>query len=444
LHQVIAPFISTLYCIVMLYWIGKWPVFKLPGLPKYAAQLVFLLKFGAGLFLTWIYTNYYTDRSTADLYKLFDDSKFMYEALFDKPKDFFKMISGLDNNAPYFDHYYFKMNNWYRPYDVDYDVYYDTRTLIRLNAFVRLFSLGVFAVHTLVWCFLSLIGLCLIYKACYRYFHEKQYWLGASVFLMPSVLCWGSGVLKEGIVFFWMGVMIYSIFQWINVGFKISYLLAITLSVIGFSLLKVHILFAFVPGLLAFIICRIRAYKNVRLTYLLVLTLIVAVGFNIQLVFPSINFIKVIAFKQQALLRLAYYTDSGSLTEMNPLDPSFFGFLRNWPEAIINATFRPSIFDAKNAMQWFSAYENLFISVCIILCIGLYKPITDPSKRAFAWFCISFTLVLFSIMGLTTPILGTLVRYRMPALPFLMLALILFTDTKRLIKLFKEFIWKYD
>jgi len=222
LQQVIAPFISILYCIVMLYWVGKWQVFKLPGLPKYAAQLVFLLKFGAGLSLTWIYTNYYTDRSTADLYKLFDDSKFMYEALFDKPKDFFKMISGLDNNAPYFDHYYFKMNNWYRPYDVDYDVYYDTRTLIRLNAFVRLFSLGVFAVHTLVWCFLSLIGLCLIYKACYRYFHEKQYWLGASVFLMPSVLCWGSGVLKEGIVFFWMGILIYSIFQLINVGFKLS------------------------------------------------------------------------------------------------------------------------------------------------------------------------------------------------------------------------------
>ena len=84
----------------MLYWIGKWQVFKLPGLPKYTAQLVFLLKFGAGLSLTWIYTNYYTDRSTADLYKLFDDSKFMYEAIFDKPKDFFKMISGLDNNAP--------------------------------------------------------------------------------------------------------------------------------------------------------------------------------------------------------------------------------------------------------------------------------------------------------------------------------------------------------
>lgn len=423
----------------MLYWIGKWQVFKLPGLPKHAAQLVFLLKFTSGLALTWIYTNYYTDRSTADLFKLFDDSKFMYEAILDKPKDYFKMLLGLDNNAPYFDHYYFKMNNWYRPYDVDYDVYYDTRTLIRLNAFVRLFSLGVFAVHTLVWCFLSLIGMCLLYKACYRYFYEKQYWLGACIFLMPSVLCWGSGVLKEGIVFFWMGILIYSLFQWINVGFKISYLLAIILSVIGFSLLKVHILFAFIPSILAFIVCRIRAYKNVRFTYLFLLTLIVIIGFNIQYLFPSINFIKVMAFKQQALLRLAYYTDSGSLTEMNPLDPSFFGFLRNLPQALINATLRPSVFDAQNAMQWFAALENLMISAFIIFCIGLYRPILDPKKRAFVWFCLTFTVVLYSIMGLTTPILGTLVRYRMPALPFLMMAIVLLMDTNRLSQLYREF-----
>jgi hypothetical protein len=171
--------------------------------------------------------------------------------------------------------------------------------------------------------------------------------------------------------------------------------------------------------------------------------MIVIVGFNIHLLFPSINFVKVIAFKQQALLRLAYYTDSGSLVEMNPLDPSFFGFLRNWPQAIINAAVRPSVFDAKNAMQWFAAYENLFITVCIILCIGLYKPITDAKKRAFVWFCITFTLVLYSIMGLTTPILGTLVRYRMPALPFLMMALILLTDTNRLTKLIKDLLRRY-
>jgi hypothetical protein len=174
-----------------------------------------------------------------------------------------------------------------------------------------------------------------------------------------------------------------------------------------------------------------------------VLLAIVIVGFNIQYIFPSINFVKVIAFKQQALLRLAYYSDSGSLIEMNPLDPSFFGFLRNWPFAILNATLRPSILDAQNAMQWFAAFENLFILIAIIFCIGLYKPIAEPPKRAFVWFCLTFTLVLFSIMGITTPILGTLVRYRMPALPFLTMAIILLSDLERWTLILKEFLRKY-
>ena len=146
------------------------------------------------------------------------------------------------------------------------------------------------------------------------------------------------------------------------------------------------------------------------------------VGANIQYIFPSINFLEVISSKQQAIIRLAYYTDAGSVLHMNPLEPNIFSFLRNLPEALFNAAFRPSIIDAQNALQWFAAFENAFILLCFILAIALYTPQEDPIKRAAGWFCVSFVLVLFSIMGLSTPILGTLVRFRMPAIPFLFIA----------------------
>lgn len=426
------------YLVVFLYLIGRWEAFRLPGLPRRTAAVLFLLKFGAGLALAYIYTEYYTDRASADVFKLFDDSRYMYEAIHSKPEDYFRMITGLDHNAPYYDRYYFRMNNWYRPYDVDYNVYHDTRTLIRLNAFVRLFSFGIYGIHVLVWCFLSLIGLCLIYKTFYRYAADRPWWLASGIFLLPSVLCWGSGVLKEGIVFLLLGILVYCAFRWLMIGFKLRYIIYLLIAFAGFNLLKVHVLLSLIPAFIALVICRFTAFRHIRLTFVLVTGIITLLALNIQHLFPAIHFMEVISLKQQAMLRLAYYTGSGSTVDMQPLEPTFWSFLRNWPEALINAALRPSVLDATTSIQWLSAFENFFIGVCMILCVGLYVPVKDGEKRAVVWFCLCFTLVLYTIMGLATPILGTLVRYRMPALPFLFTAMVLLTDVNRLARIFRE------
>jgi len=410
----------------------------LPGLPNYSAVVIYLIKFAAGVALAWVYKEYYTDRSTADMYKLFDDSKFMYEALSDKPADFFKMVIGLDNNSPYFDQYYLKMNNWYRPYDVETGIYNDTRTLIRLNAFVRIFSFGVYSVHILVWCLFSMLGLSLVYRTFYRFLPEYSYLLAGSVFLLPSVLCWGSGVLKEGVVLLLMGVFISALFRWTLVHFKWKYPLMIAISIFGFYLLKVYILIALIPGSLAFVSSRLWGFKRVRSLFVGSLIIFGLAGCFIQYVIPPINLLELIAFKQQAILRLAYYTDSGSVLDINPLEPNVFSMLRNTPEALFNAAFRPSLIDATNMLQWMAAIENAFILLSFILSIGLYKPQQDSVKRAAAWFCLSFVFLLFLIMGLSTPILGTLVRFRMPALPFMFIAFMLFSDLPRLIALKNE------
>ena len=433
--------LSIVYLFLFLFITWRWRLFRLPGLPDWISPAVLLLKFCAGLTLTWIYTDIYTDRSTADIFKLFDDSAYMYEALDSKPMDFLKMVFGLDNNAPYYDHYYFKMNNWYRPYDLDYSVYNDTRTLIRLNAAIRIFSFGYYSIHVLFWCLISLTGLSLLYRAFHRFLFDRPYWLGFSVFLLPSVVCWGSGVLKEGVVFFLLGLLIYSFFQMIHRGFRVKYLLVIFFAILGFNLLKVHILLSLLPGMIALIVCKLNRYKQVGVVFPIVLFILTILALNIQLIIPSINFMEVLSIKQQAILRLAYYVDSGSAISMNPLHPNVMSFLRNLPEAIINATFRPSIWDADTSLQWFAALENLFLTVFIILSIGLYSKQTDPIKLSVVWFCFSFVLVLFSIMGLTTPILGTLVRYRMPALPFLFIGFILITDTKRLKRILLQVIF---
>ena len=47
-------------------------------------------------------------------------------------------------------------------------------------------------------------------------------------------------------------------------------------------------------------------------------------------------------------------------------------------------------------------------------------------------FALAFSLFLLTIIGLTTPILGAIVRYKIPALPFLILVALLFLDVQKL------------
>ena len=105
--------------------------------------LLFLaLKVLAGVGMYWLYTSYYPDRSTADIFKYFDDSKVMFDALFEQPGDYFKMLFGIANEGAHFDEsYYQQMNHWFRKWERG--IYNDSHTIIRFNALVRLFSFWV-------------------------------------------------------------------------------------------------------------------------------------------------------------------------------------------------------------------------------------------------------------------------------------------------------------
>ena len=187
-------------------------IFNLPGIKRRYVLVALYIKIIAGLGITFLYTNYYTGRSEADIFKYFDDSKVMHDALKENPKDYFQMLLGIHNDNSYFDNeYYKKMNNWYREYETV--TYNDTHTIIRVNAFLRIFSFGFFQIHNLLLLFLSFIGLVALYKAFYNYFKNKAYLLFAAIFLIPSVLFWSSGALKESILIFAMGIFIYSIQQ---------------------------------------------------------------------------------------------------------------------------------------------------------------------------------------------------------------------------------------
>jgi hypothetical protein len=77
--------------------------------------------------------------------------------------------------------------------------------------------------------------------------------------------------------------------------------------------------------------------------------------------------------------------------------------------------------------------ENLVILAFIILCIIFIKPLSGIQWE-YVFFCSSFVILQFLIIGCTTPILGAIVRYKVPALPFLLITFLLLLDKEKIIK----------
>lgn len=409
------------YAAIGIFLIGKLSFFKIAGLSTRFLQGVFLLKILAGTALVAIYTYYYTNRSTADVYKYFDDGQVMFNAIKHSPVDYFKMLFGIGNDTPHFATYYNQMNNWYRVYESN--LYNDSHTIIRFNAFVMLFSGGYIGVHTVVMCFLSLIGLTALYKVFSPQFKGREMLLAVAVFLIPSVVFWGSGVLKEGLLFFAIGVAIYNLQLLLN---KERSLWSIAYVVAALALIficKMYVLIALLPGIVAHIWASRTGNKRIYLKYIAVLSICTIAAVNIKVVLPKDDFLETLSEKQRDFMGLAQSMHSGSIIHINKLEPTFKSFAMNAPEAFFNTLLRPFIWEAKSPFEIAAALENLALLVLIIF--ALIKLDREKLKHPLVPFCLSFIVILFVLSGIATPVVGALVRYKTPALLFLVIVLLM-------------------
>ena len=97
--------LSIFYFLIFCFIICKISFFKDSKIPTHWFICIFGIKVIVSILLTVIYTKFYPDRDTADIFKYFDDSLVMFEAIKNSPIDYFKMLFGFD-----YDYTYFKVN----------------------------------------------------------------------------------------------------------------------------------------------------------------------------------------------------------------------------------------------------------------------------------------------------------------------------------------------
>jgi len=240
--------------------------------------------------------------------------------------------------------------------------------------------------------------------------------LFAAVLLPLSLLFWGSGVLKEGLLIFGLGLLFLSI---VRLDQK-RYIATVALMVPAIWLLlytKAYVFIAFGPALLFAVMVVTTGKRWLIPKFIGLHTLLFAFVFSLGYWVNDYDVLHMFQLKQQDFYNLAKLSEPGSLIDIPPIRNTA-DLIFNTPTALFNTYFRPHIFEARSATFLMSALENLFYLLLIGWTIFKFR---KPSEKntVMALFCLSCVLGLGLLIGLITPVLGAVVRYKIPALPFL-------------------------
>lgn len=296
-------------------------------------------------------------------------------------------------------------------------------------------------------CYLPVWRLFLIFTREFKGIKYKQFaWC---ILYTPSVVFWGSGIMKDSITFAATCLYVYG-FYWFftQKKFKVSYISALIVGAYLLISIKPYILFALLPGsTLWFITLRINRIKNGFLKIMIapaLITLGIVVGvFLLQNLADNLgdySMDKVIskASGAQQDLKQAYY--GGNTFNIGDYEPTIEGMLSVSHKAIFAALFRPTVLDVRNIVMFISALENTFIlGFCLYLLFKLkfFRFFELITSHPLLMFSFVFSLFFAFSVGVSISNFGTLVRLKIPCIPFFLCSLVILNYILNITKKYK-------
>jgi len=303
-------------------------------------------------------------------------------------------------------------------------------TVVRVCSLFVWLSGNNFLTTGLIFAWLSYGGIFRLFLLFNELFPGMEKKFAIAILYMPSVIFWGSSILKDTITF---SASCWMIFAFYNLAIKpkkpIRNLVILILSAFIIISIKPYIFVAFLPGITLWAAYfRILKIKSAFFRLVLgpgIILVGVAISAAIFVTFSksfgeygsidaAVN--KAVVTKND-LTRAEYGKNS---FDIGKIDGSVSGLLSKFPAAVIAGLFRPFLWDASNPIMLFSALENTFLLLMFLRVF--FKNGLQFFPRIFGnpVLVLSFVFSIFFAfaLGITTANFGALVRYKIPAIPF--------------------------
>ena len=307
----------------------------------------------------------------------------------------------------------------------------------RIAAIIELFTFQAYLPTALIYSLISFWGIWKCFKFFNKLFPGQDKIIAISFLYFPTVVFWGSGLGKDSVslgAICGLTVCAYQIFIYKTKLIKNAIGMALCLFVL--FIIKAYIALAFMmPLALSITFIYIGGVKNI-LGKIVVVPLLIGILLGSAILLNGYiqnNFLQfsVESINSRIIVANTVLQEAGSAYDLGikPEDINGLGdMLPFFPKAVVATWYRPWLWEAKNPAMLLSALESVFLLflTLIILIRGYFLKIFYIFLRNPVLFSLFVYAFIFSgLIGLSTGNFGTLVRYKIPMLPFLVMVLLL-------------------
>jgi hypothetical protein len=395
---------------------------KLYNHPEYKYFTYGLLaKITGAIGLGLIYYFYYPDGGDTTNY--FESARAYVNLFFKNKEDFFQGWIGSSKE----DYYFFDEST-------GYPVYYhrDPNSFFVVRLLISLVALGFksYFASAVLTASVTYTGLWKLYQTFLQEFPLLQRELAIAILFIPSCVFWGSGLAKDSFTLSAIGWFTYAFYHFfIKRKFKFIYGLEIFISSFIIIAIKPYIFFALLPGTILWLSNeQISKIKNSTLRFITTPFLLLIGAslayYSLTQMGDSLGLYKVDKVLDQAVIvqqdmKAEYY--HGKSFDIGDFDASAIGVASKAPIAIFSGIFRPGIWDVRNVVMLVSSIENtylLILTIFLLLRLKVFGFFLLIRKHPLLLFSMLFSLFFAFSVGLTVANFGSLVRLRIPELPF--------------------------
>ena len=342
--------------------------------------------------------------------------KFLYES----GKDFDQALLKNELNRGYFN----EENNY---------------MVARLAAICSFFTFNRYLLNNLFFSMLSFTGVWHLFKFFYALYPHLYKQIAIAVLFLPNFVFWSSGVLKDPVCIGALGWITYALYE-VLIKKKGLFKNTIVLFIAGYILavLKLYILISYVPVFFLFIVLKNISFVNNKFLRILLgplLLFLTVLGFVVisnkmaeeMDKFAIAELANNMTKTQNAYSAVIEGNDSQFSLGVE-FDGSPLSLVKMAPAAVIASLFRPFIWEVKKISQLLSAFESLGLLLFTFFTIwktGIRFFFSNIIKDPAILYCFLFAILFALFVGATTPNFGTLVRYKIPCMPFYVMAIFL-------------------
>jgi hypothetical protein len=396
----------------------------------------FWVKIIGAVALGLIYQFYYKG---GDTYNYFYDTRIIWQAFLDSP---FTAISIIFSDGKY--------HSDIQQYTQQIYFYTDPHSfpVVRVAGFFALFTFYTYTLIAIFFAVSCFTGMWAMYEAWYDMYPKIHKQLAIACFFIPSVFFWGSGLMKDTITLAALGWLFHGFyFGLIKRQRLIVNIIIIIISGFVIQVVKTYILLCFLPAASLWLFLHYRSLIKSRVVRFVSLPFVLAL--SIPAAYFAVNKIteensryklENIALTTQETAQWLLYVSNqqgGSAYSLGEFDGSLGNLVSKFPQAVFITLYRPFLWETRNPVMLLSAIES---TVFIVLTLGIFrrmkitKIVDSFQKQPVLLFCLLFAIVFSFGVGVASYNFGTLVRYKIPMMPFFLVALYAIREDSRVLK----------